>query len=155
MPACAIAGLAMRLVFDLIVFDAMFINRQRTSTTMQWGQTFEAVTRHETNRTGPIHTSLQHAFCGIYFDVRCKELLPIKYVEIDRSRSVRSQLGAILGQWQCKAGCITPRADRSKTNISNQRHGPNVIVPLMNHRCTQYAYVCLTNRMPLLAFCCY
>ena len=88
----------------------MFINRQHTSTTMQWGKTFEAVTRDEINQNGPIHTSLQHAFNGIYFDVRCKELLPIKYIEI-RSISVRGDLGD-MAVYQTRHGSLKDKHSR-------------------------------------------
>ena len=80
----------------------MFTNRQHASTTMQWGHTFEAVTRNEVDRR--IHTATQHAFNGIYFDVRCKELLPIKYIKI-RSISVRGDLGS-MAVYRTKSGSL-------------------------------------------------
>ena len=81
----------------------MCTGRQHASTTMQWGHTFEAVTRNEVDRR--IHTATQHAFNGIYFDVHCKELLPIQYIEI-RSVAVRGDLGS-MAVYRTKSGSLT------------------------------------------------
>ena len=47
-------------------------NRSATATSTQYGIVYDADTPNERD----------HAFSGIMFDVRCRTLLPIAYVEI-------------------------------------------------------------------------
>ena len=89
-----------------------FSARQHTSTNVQWGHTFEAATRNIVDDEGRIHTCTQHAFNGIYFDVHCKELLPIKYIEI-RSISVRGDLGAMV-VYQTKSGPLKDKHSKAE-----------------------------------------